>query len=128
MHESSRSKWKCNNLTDIDDKTLELSRQIRCRTSSIVREHCPNNNLKDIFSKYIITPIDKTINDAAFSHGRFWLKNSDTSLTLIVAHLKPNTKIFQTLFLKHPSYEGSHAPTHPSLPFFQLSSKLKSDG
>ena len=93
IHESNLSEWKQNVLKVADDKILELSRQPAYSTSSILKEHHPNNNLKDLQAKYVVTPIDKAINNAAFICQRFYaqvlVKETVIYLILTVALLRP---------------------------------------
>ena len=66
IHKSNLSEWKQDVLAFGDDKILGLSRQPRYNTLSILKEHYPNHNLKDLQGKYVIKPIDKATNDAVF--------------------------------------------------------------
>lgn len=81
IHRYNLSKWKENILTFIDYKALELSKQARYNTFSILIELSPNNNLNDL----------QASNNALFICLRFfslkfWLKNLDfkTMLYLIL--------------------------------------------
>ena len=81
---------------------MELSRLPKGSTSLILKAHPPNSNLKDLQTKYVITPNDKATTNVAFICQRFCaqvlvkepgLQNSDAS-NIIVVFLN------QTLFLR----------------------------
>ena len=82
-------------------QTFGVSRQRIYNTFSILKEHSPNYNLKDLQVKYVIIPNDEAFNNVAFISQRFYaqvlveklgLQNSNTSNTYC-RMFKPNTYI-----------------------------------
>ena len=72
IHKSKLGDWKQNVLKLVDDSMSELSRQPKQSASSILKEHHPNNNLKDLQFKYVLTPIEKATNNVTFICQTFY--------------------------------------------------------
>ena len=81
IHKSNFSEWKQNILTLAEGNILELSRQSRYSTFSILK--CsPNNNLEDIKAKFVITLVDKATSNVSFICQRLCGQISDKKLGL----------------------------------------------
>ena len=72
IQKSSLSVWKQYVLKLVYDKILELSRQPKYSSSSILKENHPNMDLKDFQAKYVITSINKATSNVAFICRRFY--------------------------------------------------------